>query len=77
MLANIGYRVNDRMDVGAEVFWMPAETADGTVRTTHFNSWNYPVVHSAIVVETFATTTAARTHAKEHFGAEPGQFASK
>ena len=38
VLANIGYRVNDRMDVGAEVFWMPAETADGTVRTTHFDA---------------------------------------
>ena len=38
VLTNIGYRVNDRMDVGAEVFWMPAETADGTIRTTHFDA---------------------------------------
>ena len=38
VLANIGYRVSDRMDVGAEVFWMPAETADGTVRTTHLDA---------------------------------------
>jgi hypothetical protein len=38
MLANFGYRVNTRMDVGAEVFWMPAETADGTVRATHFDA---------------------------------------
>ena len=38
VLANIGYRVNDRMDVGGEVFWMPAETTDGTVRTTHFDA---------------------------------------
>lgn len=38
VLANIGYRVNERMDVGGEVFWMPAETAEGTVRTTHFDA---------------------------------------
>jgi hypothetical protein len=38
VLANIGYRVNERMDVGAEVFWIPSETADGTVRTTHFDA---------------------------------------
>ena len=48
-----------------------------TVRTTHFNSWNYPIVTSTLVEPTFATMTAARAHAKEHFGAEPGQFASK
>lgn len=48
-----------------------------TVRTTHFNSWNYPIVTATLVDETFATMTAARTHAKEHFGAEAGQFASK
>jgi len=29
VLANIGYRVHDRMDVGAELFWMPVETASG------------------------------------------------
>jgi hypothetical protein len=48
-----------------------------TVRTTHFNSWNYPVVHSAVVEESFATATAARAHAKEHFGAQAGQFVIK
>lgn len=45
-----------------------------TVRTTHFNSWNYPIVTSTLVEETFATPAAARAHAKEHFGAEAGQF---
>ena len=29
MLVNVGYRVNNRMDVGAEVFWMPVDTAEG------------------------------------------------
>jgi hypothetical protein len=48
-----------------------------TVRTTHYNRWNYPIVSSALVEETFATVSAARAHAKEHFGAEAGQFATK
>jgi hypothetical protein len=29
------------------------------------------------VAEIFTTTTAARTHAREHFGAETGEFATK
>jgi hypothetical protein len=38
VLANVGYRVNDRMDVGAEVFWMPADTDQGQLRTTHLDA---------------------------------------
>jgi hypothetical protein len=39
VLANAGYRVNERMDVGAEVFWVPIGTAaQGTIRTTHFDA---------------------------------------
>ncbi len=38
LLANLGYRVNQRMDAGAEVFWMPVDTADGRVRTTHVDA---------------------------------------
>lgn len=48
-----------------------------TVRETRYNGQNYPIVTSTMVDETFKTATAARAHAKEHFGAEPGQFASK
>ena len=48
-----------------------------TVRTTRYNSWNYPIVSSSVVDETFATAAAARAHAKENFGAQPGEFASK
>lgn len=48
-----------------------------TVRTTRYNSWNYPIVTSSEVEETFATTAQARAHAKEHFGAQAGQFAMK
>ena len=38
LFTNLGYRVNDRMDVGAEIFWVPVETADGNTRTTHFDA---------------------------------------
>jgi hypothetical protein len=48
-----------------------------TVRTTRYNRWNYPIVTSSAVDETFATAAAARAHAKEHFGAQAGQFATK
>jgi hypothetical protein len=30
-----------------------------------------------MVEEKFKTLTAARAHAKEHFGAQPGEFAAK
>ena len=48
-----------------------------TVRTTRYNSWNYPIVSSSVVDETFATAAAARAHAKANFGAQLGQFTSK
>lgn len=48
-----------------------------TVRKTRFNSWNYPIVSSEVLDEEFASTAAARAHAKKHFGAEAGQFATK
>lgn len=48
-----------------------------TVRTTRYNSYNYPIVSSTLVEEKFETAGAARSHAKEHFGAEAGQFATK
>ena len=48
-----------------------------TIRETRYNSQNYPLVTTTPVDEAFKTATAARTHAKEHFGAEAGQFATK
>ena len=48
-----------------------------TIRATRFNSWNYPIVSSSLVEEKFATASAARAHAKKHFGAQAGQFAVK
>ncbi len=38
VMANGGYRVNDRMDVGGELFWMPVDTPDGQIRTTHVDA---------------------------------------
>ncbi len=35
---DIGYRVNDRMDVGAELFIVAPNTADGRIRTVHLNA---------------------------------------
>lgn len=48
-----------------------------TVRETRYNSQNYPLVSSTLVDETFKTATAARAYAKQEYGAEAGQFASK
>jgi hypothetical protein len=48
-----------------------------TLRETRFNSQGYPLVTSTMVEEKFKTLTAARAHAKEHFGAQPGEFAAK
>ena len=48
-----------------------------TLRTTRFNSWGYPLTDSTPVDESFKTAAAARGYAKEHYGAEAGQFASK
>lgn len=48
-----------------------------TWRETRFNSQGYPLVTATRIEETFKTANAARTHAREHFGAEAGQFATK
>ena len=38
VLGALGYRVTDRMDAGAEVFWVPTNNEDGHVRTTHVDA---------------------------------------
>lgn len=38
VLVNVGYRVSHRVDVGAEVFWMPLNAAGGRIRVTHFDA---------------------------------------
>jgi hypothetical protein len=61
--------------------YLIGKEADGryrlTVRETRYNGQGYPVVTTTRVEEPFRTATEARKHAKEHFGAEAGQFASK
>ncbi|WP_028966272.1 hypothetical protein [Sphingomonas phyllosphaerae] len=58
-----------------------AKDADGqfriTIRDTRYNSQNYPIVTSTLQPEMFKSAVAARAHAKQQFGAEAGQFASK
>lgn len=48
-----------------------------TVREVRYNSQGYPLVTAHAIDEPFKSATAARTHAREHFGAEAGQFAKK
>jgi hypothetical protein len=48
-----------------------------TVRDTRYNGQGYPVVVSQLVEEPFESATAARAHAKAHFGAVAGEFATK
>jgi hypothetical protein len=38
VLVDVGRRVNPRMDVGVEAFWMPIETSQGTIKTTHIDA---------------------------------------
>lgn len=38
VLVDVGHRVNPRMDVGAEVYWMAIGTSQGTIRTTHLDA---------------------------------------
>ena len=61
--------------------YLIAKDQDGqfrlTVREIRYNSQGYPLVTSHPVDGSFKTATAARTHAREQFGAEAGQFAMK
>ena len=38
LLGDVGYRANPRMDVGVEVYWMPIDTSQGNIRTTHIDA---------------------------------------
>jgi hypothetical protein len=38
LIADVGRRVNSRMDVGGELFWMQVGTASGKVRATHIDA---------------------------------------
>jgi hypothetical protein len=55
--------------------------ADGcfrlTLRTTRYNSQGYPLVDLDLQQEVFKTAIAARTFARDNFGAKPGEYASR
>ena len=38
ILADIGYRVSPRMNVGGEILWSPIDTEAGQLRATHFDA---------------------------------------
>ena len=48
-----------------------------TVRTVRYNSQGYALVDSALQKETFKSATAARTFARDMFGAQAGEYAAK
>lgn len=48
-----------------------------TIRETRYNSQGYPLVTATLQEGAFKSATAARSYAKEHFGAVVGQFALK
>lgn len=48
-----------------------------TVRTIRYNSQGYPLITATLQDELFKTAAAARAFAQEHFGARPGEYATK
>ena len=60
--------------------YLVAKDEDGsfrlTIRETRYNSQNYPIVTATLQPQTFKTATAAKTFAREQFGAEAGQFST-
>jgi hypothetical protein len=48
-----------------------------TVRDTHYNSQGYPIVTASLQDELFKTAAAAKAHARDHFSAQAGQYATK
>ena len=48
-----------------------------TVRTTRYNSQNYPLVSSEMLADVFKTQTAAKTFVRENYRAEAGDIAFK
>lgn len=48
-----------------------------TIRETRYNSQGYPLITATLQEETFPTAAAAKAHARDAFGAEAGQYATK
>jgi len=47
-----------------------------TLRATHYNSLGYPIVTSTLRDEVFETAAAAKSFARDKFGARAGQYAT-
>ena len=45
-----------------------------TIRDTHYNSQDYPIVKSYLQEETFKTAAAAKVFARDKFNAKTGEF---
>ena len=48
-----------------------------TLRTTRYNSQGYPLVDLELPEAVFKTAAAAKAFARDNFGAQPGEYASK
>lgn len=48
-----------------------------TVRDTRYNSQGYPIVTSKEQDERFKTAALAKAHARDHFNAATGEYATK
>jgi hypothetical protein len=48
-----------------------------TIRETRYNSQGYPLVTETLQEEAFPTAAAAKAYARDQFGAEAGQYATK
>lgn len=69
--------VPDRSRQAAKPFTIARDGAGGyrlILCETRYNSMNYPLVTETAIEATFATAAAARAYAKEHFGANAGEF---
>jgi len=48
-----------------------------TLRKMRYNSQGYPLVDVELQEEVFKTAAAAKAYARDNFGAQPGEYASK
>lgn len=48
-----------------------------TIRETRYNSQGYPLVKETLHDEPFPTAAAAKAYARDQFGAQAGQYATK
>jgi hypothetical protein len=61
--------------------FLVAKDTDGnfrlTVRDVRYNSQGYPIITATLQTELFKTAALAKNHARDNFGAQAGQYATK